>query len=122
MARPTSIRANLEIVDGKGMQPAQADSGGSVAPSRDQWTFRRFMIVLPIFPVVRPIVGLREEKTMLVFYCRHSGIAKAFVLGQVCEPKQAQAIPAVPWEKPASGIRGAMEESQAFPPGMSLAC
>lgn len=46
------------------------------------------MIVLPTFPVVRPIVGLREEKPMLVFYCRHSGVAKAFVLGQVCEPKQ----------------------------------
>jgi hypothetical protein len=79
---------DLEIVHGKGMQPAQADSGGPVAPSRDQWTCRRFMIVLAIFPVVRPIIGLGQEKTMLVFYCRDSGVVKAFILGEVRESKQ----------------------------------
>jgi hypothetical protein len=46
------------------------------------------MLFVEILSIIWPIIGLRQKKAMLVFHRCYRSQAIAFVLEQVCEPKQ----------------------------------
>src|SRR3977135_3771524 len=46
------------------------------------------MLCFEILSIIWPIIELRQKKEMLVFHCCHRSEPIAFVLEQVCEPKQ----------------------------------